>query len=352
MDFDRSGTLGAAFLGGIAASILYGVTSVQTLIYFQGTHKDGRAFKSLIFFLWILDTLHFTFTVHGLYFYFVSHFGDFVVLREPPWSLVAGVYLTTISDMIVRCIFAHRVSILCGRSRRVLRVLLPIVISALAFVVFVNGMGFATGTYILGTFERMNKIAPMLYLSLSSAVAADSTVAISLCVLLFASRTGIKRTDSLLTLLIAFSINTGLLTSLCALATLITYAIWPHRFIFMGLYFTLSKLYVNSLLASLNARLSLWSHAQAQDRRRASAETERFEDVGTRVTFVVGPGVTGKGTGTSETGMGVEMKPELEVQVAKLERERDDELERGVKEERRRGDSERRGTGDEREDGG
>ncbi|KAJ3513672.1 hypothetical protein NLJ89_g2816 [Agrocybe chaxingu] len=53
---------------------------------------------------------------------------------------------------------------------------------------------------------------PMLYLSLSSAVAADSTVALSLCLLLFASRTGIKRTDSLLTLLIAFSINTGLLT--------------------------------------------------------------------------------------------------------------------------------------------
>ncbi|KAF4618494.1 hypothetical protein D9613_010036 [Agrocybe pediades] len=33
-----------------------------------------------------------------------------------------------------------------------------------------------------------------------------------------------------------------------------TYAIWPQRFIFMGLYFALSKLYVNSLLASLNAR--------------------------------------------------------------------------------------------------
>ncbi|KAF4622248.1 hypothetical protein D9613_009607 [Agrocybe pediades] len=104
----------------------------------------------------------------------------------------------------------------------------------------------------------------LLYISFAAAVASDSLVAISLCSLLFWSRTGIKRTDSILTILMAFTINTGLLTSICAMACLITYAIWPQRFIFMGLYFALSKLYVNSLLASLNARRSLrnWDNSE------------------------------------------------------------------------------------------
>ncbi|KAH9474978.1 hypothetical protein JR316_0012077 [Psilocybe cubensis] len=119
-------------------------------------------------------------------------------------EMQAGVYVTNLSDIMVRSLFARRVSSLCGPRRPILRVVLPVIIIIFSIVVF-----------------------------------------------------GIKRTDSILKIMMAFSINTGLLTSICAVACLVTYAIWPQRFIFMGLYFALSKLYVNSLLASLNARHSL-----------------------------------------------------------------------------------------------
>lgn len=72
--------------------------------------------------------------------------------------------------------------------------------------------GFASRAFQLHTFDRINAASTYLYVSFAAAVAADSTVAISLCALLFHSRTGIKRTDSILTILMAFSINTGLLT--------------------------------------------------------------------------------------------------------------------------------------------
>ncbi|KAF5319718.1 hypothetical protein D9619_008607 [Psilocybe cf. subviscida] len=132
---------------------------------------------------------------------------------------------------------------------------------------------FASRAFQLHTFDRINTASTYLYVSFAAAVAADSTVAISLCALLFHSRTGIKRTDSIVRILMAFSINTGLLTSICALACLITYAIWPKNFIFIGFYFVLSKLYVNSLLASLNARSSLIEKdtSYSTDRETASA---------------------------------------------------------------------------------
>jgi len=275
---ELDGTLGAAFLGCLAAAILYGVTSVQTFMYFQGhSSQDGRLFKSAIFWLWVVDTIHIAFTTHGMYYYLVTSFGMFEVLLAPTWSLLAGVYLTNISDIIVRCFFAMRVYLLCGRSRPILRVVLPVIIILFALVVFITGNAFASKGFVLKTFAKLNGVSFFLYTSFAAAVVADTLVAISLCTLLFNSRTGIKRTDSVVKVMMAFIINTGLLTSVCAMGCLVTYAIWPQKFIFMGLYFALSKLYVNSLLASLNARASL--------RKRDQADPTNFEAVGTPIVF-------------------------------------------------------------------
>ncbi|KAF9033565.1 hypothetical protein BJ165DRAFT_1410304 [Panaeolus papilionaceus] len=260
-----NGTLGAAFLGSLAAAVLYGVTSVQIFLYFQRPQEDGKRFRLLIFFLWILDTLHMALTAHGLYVYLITNFGNYDVLLSPTWAVLAQVYPTNISDIIVRSVFARRVSVLCGFKHRRLRIILPVIIVCLSVVVFVCGTGFASKAFVLGTFERINAISVMLYTSFAAAVAADCLIATSLCVLLYQSRTGIKRTDSLLNTMMLFTINTGLLTSVCAIACLVTYAIWPQRFIFMGLYFALSKLYVNSLLASLNTRQSFRAKTHKND---------------------------------------------------------------------------------------
>jgi hypothetical protein len=100
------------------------------------------------------------------------------------------------------------------------------------------------------------------------------------------------------------------------------YAIWPFKFIFMGFYFALSKrntsiypflifhpanfrsclctVYVNSLLASLNARSSL----RARDERPTSSSirSTRFEAAGP--TSLLFPMQTASGSAAT-TGSGV-----------------------------------------------
>ncbi|KDQ24897.1 hypothetical protein PLEOSDRAFT_32935, partial [Pleurotus ostreatus PC15] len=100
----------------------------------------------------------------------------------------------------------------------------------------------------------------LLYSALGSAVFADVFIAATLCFFLSTRRTGFKSTDNLVNTMMVYSINTGLLTSVCAMACFITYAIWPQDFVFIGIYFTLSKLYLNSLLATLNARTLMREH--------------------------------------------------------------------------------------------
>ena len=54
-----------------------------------------------------------------------------------------------------------------------------------------------------------------------------------------------------------YTLENGALTCFAAIASLICWLTMPHNLIFMGLHFVISKLYANSLLASLNMRNEL-----------------------------------------------------------------------------------------------
>ncbi|KAF8896743.1 hypothetical protein CPB84DRAFT_1781731 [Gymnopilus junonius] len=249
--------LGAAYWGLLTATVLYGMTSVQAFIYFCNSKGDTLLVKSMVMFLWLLDTLHFVFIAQSLYFYVIDNFGDYGALEFLTWTILASIYVTNISDLVARWFFARRIYLFCReRNLKIVGRALVTAIIILSLLVFGCGYGFASRGFILKTYQRLNKISPLLYTSLGTAVIADTTIAVSLCILLFQSRIGFEsnKMDSVLVVLMVFSINTGLLTSLCAIACFVTYTIWPQRLIYIGVYFTLSKLYVNALLASLNTR--------------------------------------------------------------------------------------------------
>ncbi|KAJ3875370.1 hypothetical protein F5051DRAFT_471001 [Lentinula edodes] len=86
------------------------------------------------------------------------------------------------------------------------------------------------------------------------AAVADTYIAGLLTLLLHTSRTGFQRSDSIINKLIIFSINTGALTSLCAIASMLSILLAPATFIYISFFFCMGRLYANSLLATLNIR--------------------------------------------------------------------------------------------------
>ncbi|KAG6918735.1 hypothetical protein DXG01_012220 [Tephrocybe rancida] len=86
------------------------------------------------------------------------------------------------------------------------------------------------------------------------AVLADIFIALSLVVLLWGSRTGFRRTNTLVNILIVYAINRCVLTSVVAVAEVIAFAVSPHSLWFLAIDFVVGKLYANSLLATLNSR--------------------------------------------------------------------------------------------------
>jgi len=244
-------TLGAAFIGGIFASILYGVTCVQAFIFFNSDRKQSLYLKTIVLTLWILDTLHLIFVCYALYWYMVTNYTNPAVLISLPWSISAGILLTPTSDTIVRSVFTYRVWILSGKNRLLT---FPLVLAV--FLIQLDGLVSGIKGFLSDTFGKLGEITWVLYAGFTLSVVADFAIAITLCYYLYRSRGGIKRTDSLITVLMMYTINIGLLTSIFQLACFITYAIM-RNFVFLAMYFPISKLYVNSLFATLNARDSL-----------------------------------------------------------------------------------------------
>ncbi|KAM5531000.1 hypothetical protein V8D89_015327 [Ganoderma adspersum] len=84
----------------------------------------------------------------------------------------------------------------------------------------------------------------------------------SLVTLLAMSRTGSVGADRLINRLLFYTINTGLVTIVCSVASLITVLVLPQAAVYVMCYYIGSRMYTVSLLATLNAREGLRLHAE------------------------------------------------------------------------------------------
>ncbi|KAI0655879.1 hypothetical protein C8Q70DRAFT_401750 [Cubamyces menziesii] len=87
-----------------------------------------------------------------------------------------------------------------------------------------------------------------------SGLAADSALTVSLIVVLHRSRTGFKRTDSKIDVLIMYSVNTGFLTGLFNILYVIFAYTKPYSSLYIATTFIGVKMYAATLLAALNSR--------------------------------------------------------------------------------------------------
>ncbi|KAG1728664.1 hypothetical protein EDB19DRAFT_1832675 [Suillus lakei] len=79
---------GALFIGVILSAVLFGLTNIQTFIYFQTHRGTGMTFfKLIVIWLWVLDALHLTLIVHCTYYNLVTNYVQSNALTKVVWSL-------------------------------------------------------------------------------------------------------------------------------------------------------------------------------------------------------------------------------------------------------------------------
>ena len=91
------------------------------------------------------------------------------------------------------------------------------------------------------TFQQLSTDFKVVRAVNAMSVASDAAIALTLVFLLRKIRSGFKRTDTLINRLIAYSVNTSLITSVSSVGSLIATIAWPHTFIFLFFYFSFTR---------------------------------------------------------------------------------------------------------------
>ncbi|KLO11554.1 hypothetical protein SCHPADRAFT_464941 [Schizopora paradoxa] len=271
---DIRATFGSALIGALVTMILYGVTALQTYMYFIRYPKDPRWTKNIVSSLWIMDTFHICLVSHAIYYYLVINYDNPASLQAGIWSLYLSIGVNVTIAFVTQCFFTHRLHQLSGGKWWITG---PIFITVIAHFCF--GIGISRPT--LNPFdpnqiqlplpletmielyqkEDFNNLSQITYIAALPfavlAVLSDVLITVALCVLLHNSRTGFRSTNSMLNLIIVYAINRCLLTSIIAIIEMVMFVTAQETLWYLAADFVVGKLYANSLLATLNSRSAL-----------------------------------------------------------------------------------------------
>ncbi|KAF8055217.1 hypothetical protein FPV67DRAFT_871682 [Lyophyllum atratum] len=248
-------TFGASFIGVLFTAMLYGITNLQTYFFYVYYPNDRIENKLLVAVIWALDTAHMALVSICMYYYLVSNYANPSALAIGHWSLFTSVAMNVTIAFLAHIFFTIRIYRLS--SRRVRWWLTPI-ISLLVLAHFCFGVETVVFLFIKKRFDKLPEFTLFAAMPFALfAVLADIFIAAALCILLYGSRTGFRRTNTLVNTLMVYAINRCVFTSFLAVAEVIVFALSPHSLWFLAIDFVIGKLYANSLLATLNSRQSL-----------------------------------------------------------------------------------------------
>ncbi|KAI6146152.1 hypothetical protein BKA82DRAFT_993328 [Pisolithus tinctorius] len=84
------GGFGPVLIGGLVSAMLYGITTLQTYMYYMNYYEDPSMIQFVVAAIWILDTLQVSFMCHFLYYYLITNYGNLMSLEHDVWSFPAS----------------------------------------------------------------------------------------------------------------------------------------------------------------------------------------------------------------------------------------------------------------------
>jgi len=242
-------TMGSMLLGVIISAVLYGISVLQSLLYFTRYDRDPLYLKALVAATVVLDSLHLTFVIHTMYHYLITNYYNQGALQVMIWSVALEAVPTGVTAALVQSFYAYRVWRMSHHNFVLTGMILVLVLATAAC-----GTAWVVLALEAETYEHLLRISPLTISINALSTGADVIITAILCFMLHRTRPASLTTETMINKLILVTINTGLLTSFCAVASLISLILSKRTLIYASFYFCIGRLYSNALLASLNAR--------------------------------------------------------------------------------------------------
>ncbi|KAF7349553.1 putative Transmembrane protein [Mycena sanguinolenta] len=249
-------------LGHLFNYALLGCVSIQVYVYALSFPHDNVLVKALVYSVFFLDLLQTGFATHYAWWVLAGGWGNELALLSTPWTLDTLAPLTALVAFLVQLFYLWRIWVIGGGRKILIPILAIIGLTATGSCVAAWYAGIAlpnAGTGPLAQVTRRSlktlNLGPAVTTWLTGSMACDIIITITLVALLAVHRNGaLAATKRITHRAIRMAIETGAVTSVAVTVelALILNASTTSWYLMLGLLIT--KIYSNSLLASLNSR--------------------------------------------------------------------------------------------------
>jgi len=240
------------------AMVMYGTIVLQVYFYTITYPSDPMRIKLLVMFMWLLETVHSVFVAHFNYYYLVTSYGHPQNLQYGVWSFFAAAAVNIAINLTVKSFFVTQIRQLCSPpwKRWLPPAIMALVLTNTVLAIDSNVIFFKTVKFALLANKSLRWRVIMLSVT---NLTSDTVIVVVLCVLLQKRRTNYpeSRVNTVIHNLVMFCVQRFILCSVIGVVQLVTYLAVPFSFYTSSLAVIFGKLYANSLLATLNSRLSL-----------------------------------------------------------------------------------------------
>ncbi|KXN91301.1 hypothetical protein AN958_01275 [Leucoagaricus sp. SymC.cos] len=244
-------SFGMLFIGLVLSTCLYGVNLLQTYNYYRRYPNDRLSLKLTVAVAMLLDTAGIACTAQGVYWYLVTHYGDTTAMAVIAKTLCVESLIMNIVTFIVQCFFANSVYNVSKKNKTVTGL-----IYFTAFAGFVLGLAMGSedliGVYFAALAVR--KMWILAGIGLGVVALCDIAITVALCYYFRFYKGGFRDTDTLLDKLIIYTINRGIITATIQTLNMAFFIGMPDNLVWAPFHLVLSRIYIISLLATLNRR--------------------------------------------------------------------------------------------------
>ncbi|KAH9851735.1 hypothetical protein C2E23DRAFT_828947 [Lenzites betulinus] len=248
-------SFGVMLLSTIIVAALYGITVLQTIYYYGRFPKDSWVLKTTVAVVWLLDTATIVLDSHAVYYYLIDNFNNPGAMATEVWSAQVEVLVTYTVVVIVQLFFVHRIFQLRPYAWYIPLAMGVVALASYGLVVVIVARVFKTPAWQDTDTVSIND---PLIANWALGMVVDIAITVVLCWYLSAEKVYVRhKTHRLINKIIVFSINRGAIAAVVQIFTFLTKLIVPQNLVWLAFHNALSKVYANSMLATLNSRTAL-----------------------------------------------------------------------------------------------
>ncbi|KAF7344496.1 hypothetical protein MSAN_01931500 [Mycena sanguinolenta] len=242
---------GAPLIGTWASTLLYMAELLQALNYFRDFKKDNWKLKSYVAVAFAIDTISAIGDCACVYLYTITHADDFAYLTKQNWAVPLYIISTSCVAILVQSFLAFRYWNLTNNT------IVVCFLSILILAAFGGGFWSGLAVVLFPAFKDRNKVRASRTVFIVTQVSADLLIAWALVGEFMKAKSSVKgqrRINNALNRLLSHTIQTGTMAAVITVLALAVSLMDDQTNIPTGIMFPLGRVYVLSMLITLNIR--------------------------------------------------------------------------------------------------